>query len=190
MSLDITFTLTDEDLEHFQEIVDRAKMAMEDGTDATEIENAAQKMIDEARKTEPPDFISSRLFKLETVINMVRDEEWRLNEEERARIRGALVYFTNPEDLIPDHIPGIGFLDDAIYVELILRELKNEIDHYEEFCIFRSNEERKRADKGEDPQVGREEWLKDKRDALHARMRRYRRRRMGGDLMAGWRFRW
>lgn len=189
MSLDITFTLSDEDLEHFQEIVDRAKMAMEDDQDPGQIEAAAQKMIDEARQRDVPEFIASRLFKLETVINMVRDEEWKLNDEERARIRGALIYFTNPEDLIPDNIPGLGFLDDAIYVELILRELKNEIDHYEEFCIFRSNEERKRADKGQDPQVDREEWLKDKRAQLHARMRRYRRRRMG-DMTSSWRFRW
>lgn len=190
MALDITFTLSDEDLEHFQEIVDRAKMAMEDGKESGQIETAAQKMIDEARaRGDLPDFISSRLFKLETVINMVRDEEWKLNEEERARIRGALVYFTNPQDLIPDNIPGIGFLDDAIYVELILRELKNEIEHYEEFCVFRSNEERKRLEQGQDPHIDREDWLKDKRAQLHARMRRYRRKRLGDPTLT-WRFRW
>lgn len=190
MALDITFTLSDEDLEHFQEIVDRAKMAMEDDKESGQIETAAQQMIDEARaRGDLPDFISSRLFKLETVINMVRDEEWKLNEEERARIRGALVYFTNPQDLIPDSIPGLGFLDDAIYVELILRELKNEIEHYEEFCIFRSNEERKRLEQGQDPHTDREDWLKDKRAQLHARMRRYRRKRLGDATMT-WRFRW
>ena len=173
MSLDITFTLTDEDLEHFQEIVDRAKMAMEDGTDASEIENAAQKMIDEARKVEPPDFISSRLFKLETVINMVRDEEWRLDEEERARIRGALVYFTNPEDLIPDHIPGLGFLDDAIMIELVARELKHELEAYRDFCTFR---ERNPASKPRSPDATREAWLEERRKELQSRMRRRRKR--------------
>ena len=30
-------------------------------------------------------------------------------------ILGALVYFCDPEDLIPDNIPGLGYLDDAIY---------------------------------------------------------------------------
>jgi uncharacterized membrane protein YkvA (DUF1232 family) len=120
---------------------------------------------------------------------MVTDEEWRLSEEERNRIRGALIYFTNPEDLIPDHIPGLGYLDDAIYVELIIRELKNEIDHYEEFCLFRSNEERKQIAEGKDPHVDRELWLAEKRSALHSRMRRYRRRRMGEDSTS-WRFRW
>ena len=189
MPLDITFSLSDEDLEHFQEIVDRAKLAIGEAQQHPQVEAAARKMIEDARGAQLPDFIATRLFKLETVINMVSDEEWRLSDEERNRIRGALVYFTNPEDLIPDHIPGLGYLDDAIYVELIIRELKNEIDHYEEFCLFRSNEERKRIAEGEDPHVNREAWLADKRAALHSRMRRYRRRRMGEDF-AGWRFRW
>lgn len=189
MALDITFTLSDEDLEHFQEIVDRAKLAIGADQHDTQVEAAARKMIEGAKSADLPDFIAKRLFKLETVINMVSDEEWRLSDEERNRIRGALVYFTNPDDLIPDHIPGLGYLDDAIYVELIIRELKNEIDHYEEFCLFRSNEERKRIAEGQDPHVDREEWLAEKRAALHARMRRYRRRRMGEESSA-WRFRW
>ena len=41
-----------------------------------------------------PDFIADRLVKLETVINMASDEEWRLTDEERNRVLGALVYFT------------------------------------------------------------------------------------------------
>ena len=189
MPLDITFTLSDEDLEHFQEIVDRAKVAMGEEQDNQQVEAAARKMIEDAKGAQLPDFIAKRLFKLETVINMVSDEEWQLSEEERDQIRGALIYFTNPEDLIPDHIPGLGYLDDAIYVELIIRELKNEIDHYEEFCLFRANEERRRISEGMDPHVDREEWLSEKRAALHSRMRRARQRRLGNGG-SGWRFRW
>ncbi len=189
MPLDITFTLSDEDLEHFQEIVDRAKGAIADEQENEQVEAAARKMIEDAKSAQLPDFIAKRLFKLETVINMVSDEEWQLTDEERNRIRGALVYFTDPEDLIPDHIPGLGYLDDAIYVELIIRELKNEIDHYEEFCLFRANEERKRIGEGKDPHVDREAWLSEKRAQLHSRMRRARRRRLG-DEGSGWRFRW
>ncbi len=189
MPLDITFTLSDEDLDHFQEIVDRAKVAIGDEQDNQQVEAAARKMIEDAKGAQLPDFIAKRLFKLETVINMVSDEEWQLSDEERNRIRGALVYFTDPDDLIPDHIPGLGYLDDAIYVELIIRELKNEIDHYEEFCLFRANEERKRISEGKDPHVDREAWLSEKRAQLHSRMRRFRRRRMGDDV-GSWRFRW
>lgn len=188
MPLDVTFTLSDQDLDHFQQIVDRAKSAMGERQSPAEIEKAARKMIDEARAASMPDFIASRLEKLDTVINMAADKEWQLSEEERSRVLGALAYFTDPEDLIPDNIPGLGFLDDAIYVELVIRTLKAEIESYEEFCAFRAAEETRRAERGQDPHVQREEWLADKRATLHTRMRK---RRRGGDSgRAGWTFRW
>ena len=189
MPLDITFTLSDSDLNHFQVIVDKAKTAMESDENAINIEAAARQLITDAKSTDLPSFIDERLSKLAVVIDMVGDEEWQLSDEERRRIIGALVYFCDPEDLIPDHIPGLGFLDDAIYVELVIRELKAEIESYEEFVAFRSAEEKRRADAGEDTKVGREEWLADKRAALHARMRK--RRRSGGSASGGgWRLRW
>jgi uncharacterized membrane protein YkvA (DUF1232 family) len=188
MPLDITFTLSDTDLDHFQTIVDKAKSAMESDETAANIEAAARQLITDARSSDLPSFISDRLEKLEVIIDMVRDEEWQLSEEERRRVLGALVYFCDPEDLIPDHIPGLGFLDDAIYVELIIRELKAEIDSYEEFVQFRAAEEKRRADEGLDTKVGREEWLADKRAALHTRMRKRRSSGMSGG--GGWRLRW
>lgn len=188
MPLDITFTLSDSDLDHFQSIVDKAKSAMENDEHAVNIEAAARQLISDAKSSELPGFIADRLAKLETVIDMIGDEEWRLSEEERRRVLGALMYFCDPEDLIPDHVPGLGFLDDAIYVEIVIRELKAEIDSYEEFTGFRAAEEKRRADRGEDTRVGREEWLADKRAALHSKMRKRRRAILSEG--SGWRLRW
>ena len=188
MPLDITFTLSDSDLNHFQAIVDKSKTAMESDENAVNIEAAARQLINDAKSSDLPAFIDDRLSQLQIVIDMVGDEEWQLSEEERRRVLGALVYFCDPEDLIPDHIPGLGFLDDAIYVELVIRELKAEIESYEEFVEYRAAEEKRRAEAGEDTKVGREEWLADKRAALHARMRKRRgSKRSGG---SGWRLRW
>ena len=187
MPLDITFTLSDQDLDHFQGIVNKAKSAMEGEHTAEAIEAAAKQLIDDARSGELPDFIGERLEKLETIINMVGDEEWQLSDEDRSRVLGALVYFCDPEDLIPDHIPGLGFLDDAIYVEIVIRELRAEIDSYEEFCTYRKTEEARREAAGKDPHVGREEWLADKRAALHSRMRKRRSSHSSG---SGWRLNW
>jgi uncharacterized membrane protein YkvA (DUF1232 family) len=68
--------------------------------------------------------------------------------------------------MIPDRLPGIGNLDDAIMVELIAQELKHEIKAYEDFCEFRKTRpESKDVDK-----------LETRRKALQARMRRRSRR--------------
>ena len=64
---------------------------------------------------------------------MIRDEEWQLSDDERNSIRSALYYFVDTEDVIPDHIPGIGFLDDALYAEIVIQELRMEIRMYQEF---------------------------------------------------------
>jgi uncharacterized membrane protein YkvA (DUF1232 family) len=183
MPLDITFTLSDSDLEHFQRIVDKSKSAVESHSEE-EIETAARKLISDARAGELPNYIAERLGKLDVIINMAADEEWQLDDEERSRILGALVYFCNPEDLIPDTVPGLGYLDDAIYIEIIIRELKSEIGYYEEFSSFREKEEVRRKEQGLDSHVDREAWLADKRAALHTKMRKSR------GLRKGWRLHW
>jgi len=184
MPLEISFTLSDSDLNHFQNCVDKGKSALEESHDGDAIEAAARQLIKDARTGDLPEFIGDRIVKLEVIMNMISDAEWQLAEDDRTRVLGALVYFCNPEDLIPDHIPGLGFLDDAIYVELVIRELRNEIESYEEFSEYRVAEEARRQKNGLNPHVEREEWLADKRATLHARMRK---RRTGRSDTKSWR---
>ena len=176
MPLDVTFTLTDSDLEHFQAIIDKAREAAGVTLSRGEIENQARSLISEARSGDLPEFIAERVEQLNIVLSMINDEEWRLTDEEIEAVLNALAYFSEAEDLIPDSIPGLGFLDDAIYVEIVLKELANEISLYTEFCTFRKAEETRLKARGQDIKVGREEWLADKRAALHAKMRKRRRR--------------
>jgi uncharacterized membrane protein YkvA (DUF1232 family) len=186
MPLDITFTLSDDDLARFQAIVDKARTTVEDDVAAQNIEQAARELLRETQKTELPEFIATRMARLSVVIDMINDREWNLSEQERRHVLSALAYLCDPEDLIPDHIPGLGFLDDAIYAEIVLGELRNEISLYEEFCAFRDAEEANRKARGEDVRIGREEWLADKRAALHAKMRK---RRVAEGGTSRWRMR-
>lgn len=186
MPLDIVITLSDEDLEKFQQSVDKGQVAVADAETAVKIEQAAGELIDKARSSDLPAFISERISKLQILLNMVTDDEWQLSEKERTSIIGALYYFVDPEDIIPDHIPGIGLLDDAMYAEIVIKELKIEIKMYQEFCQFRIAEENRRRNKGQDTHVGREDWIADKRAVLHSRMRERRTLRTGG---RGWRMR-
>ena len=189
MSIDITFTLHNEDLKRFEDVILKAKETLETEQGAQQVEIAAMKMLKEARATNLPRFIEERFAKLELLINMVSDAEWELEDKERKTILSSLAYFCDAEDLIPDHLPAIGFLDDAIYIEIIAQELSAEISSYEEFFTYRVAEENRRKNKGLDTTVGREDWLADKRSVLHSRMRSRRSRRSGGSSGAGWRTR-
>ncbi len=106
------------------------------------------------------------------MIKMISDIEWRLPHTETTRVLNALAYFAEPDDLIPDSIPGIGFVDDAIMIELVVRELRHEIEAYGDFCQFREEVTENEAH----AEISREAWLDQRRDELHSRMRRRRKR--------------
>ena len=45
-------------------------------------------------------------------------------------IAGTLLYVFLPVDVIPDFIPGIGYIDDAAMIALCIKMLKSDIDKY------------------------------------------------------------
>jgi len=65
MSIDITFTLSNDDLKRFEDIVSRAKDALENDENAKQVEDAARQMVEQARAVDLPTFIEERLMKLE-----------------------------------------------------------------------------------------------------------------------------
>jgi uncharacterized membrane protein YkvA (DUF1232 family) len=171
MSLRITFDLSDSDLDHFRDVM-KAAIAASTETDSQKITDTARALLDQVKESDAPEFIVDRLGSLDSLINMVHDEGWALPEEEQKRVLSALAYFSDPDDLIPDEIPGLGFLDDAIMIELVVRELRNEIDAYHDFCVYRTAEGTRQGKTAEELERG--DWLAQRRKQLHARMRRRR----------------
>jgi len=45
----------------------------------------------------------------------------------------AIAYFVSPLDLIPDFLPGVGYLDDAMIVRFVYRAVKAELDRFMEW---------------------------------------------------------
>ncbi len=171
MAFEIKFELQDSDLDYFREVMRKALA----GAEKLEEDHILQKAGELAGQVqgEAPEFVRTRLQKLETLIAMIKDDEWAIPDEERRDVLGALAYFSDPLDLVPDHIPVLGFLDDAIMIELVVDELASDIEAFEEFCEYRVREESRRRDET----ITREEWLEDKRRELHSRMRTRRKSR-------------
>jgi len=176
MAISLNFELNDRDLEHFHGAMEAAKKAAADKTPA-EVIDCSAKLLADAQKVHIPDFIKDRLLHLDDMIAMVRDEGWALPEEDRQRVLSALVYFCDPKDVIPDSVEVLGFLDDAIMIELCVRELKHELDAYDDFCDYRQHEAVRRN--LEPQQVGRADWLDSRREELIDRMHSRRERDFG-----------
>jgi len=170
MSMKISFELTDRDLRFFRKALKLSREAVRDAEES-EIIDAIRDVLDTIRKSEPlPDFVGERIPQLESLISMLTDDDWQLPEIDRERLLATFVYFADPEDILPDDIPVIGYLDDVIIIELAVRELKHVREAYEDFCNFRDDFDRSQGNKV-DPVIRRDR-LDRRRQQLHQRMRR------------------
>jgi uncharacterized membrane protein YkvA (DUF1232 family) len=168
MTFKLTIELSDRDLRHFRRELQRAHAAVRSADDE-DILAAAADLVATLHKAELPDFIAERLQKLAVLQAMLTDAEWPLGESERNPALAALAYVCDPEDIIPDDVPGIGLLDDAVMIELVFRELTHEIAAYEDFCAWR-----KALPKRPKDAAARTTKLERRRDQLMKRMRRRR----------------
>lgn len=183
MSISLTIDLNDRDLEHFTKAMESARKAAE-GRSTEDIISCSGTLLADAQKVHVPDFILERLLRLDDMIAMVRDEGWSLPEADRARVLAALVYFCDPKDVIPDNVEVLGFLDDAIMIELCVRELKHELDAYDDFCDFRQREAERRG--CQPAEVGHPDWLNARREELLDRMHTRRARDGEGEFGTGY----
>lgn len=176
MGLGISFELSDEDLHLLGKRMEES-MTSATSASAEDILAGAHQVLSASEQLPMPEFMRERQQVLQRLVDMVEDTSWNLPNVERLRVISALAYFVLAEDLIPDDIPGLGFLDDAIMIELVARELKHELEAYLDFCQFRDQQQ---AEQG-DPEVSRSSWLAKKRETLMSRMEK--RRKAGG---LGW----
>ncbi|HVC18336.1 MAG TPA: YkvA family protein [Rhodanobacter sp.] len=173
MSMDISITLSDSDLALF---VDGMKSAQKkvDNLDAVSIVGAARKLLEDTRCKELPDFVATRLKHLETMIAMVEDAGFGLPAADRDNVLAALTYFASPDDLVPDSVPVLGLLDDAIMIELCALELRHEIEAYNDFRKWRDNEASRRSLNTAELMLTRVDWAEARRVETIERMHRQR----------------
>jgi uncharacterized membrane protein YkvA (DUF1232 family) len=137
----ITLDLSEADVRYFRsclKTVRKGTLALDESV----VLKAAGDLMAQVAAAAAPDYVRERIEKLSVLVRMLEDQRWQLTGRDRARVLNVLAYFVDPDDLIPDRIPGLGYLDDAIMVELVLQELCREIEAYDKFCEFHAHVDR------------------------------------------------
>ena len=162
-SFRVTFSLDESDVAYFRRLYQTAKRnAPVD--DPKRILDRVRTTIESVRsRPRGPKFVEDTIEILETLIQMHEDEDYQLPKSVAARVVAALGYFADPEDIIPDHVPALGFLDDAIMVKFVEQELRDELRAYRKFRKFRSGAEQR-------------PWTRVARERLPRRLEDYRRK--------------
>jgi uncharacterized membrane protein YkvA (DUF1232 family) len=108
------------------------------------VENVLEHEKEIDRKLESQQALKSLLERAKLLLSMVRDYATGRYREVPYWVIGAaafaLLYVLSPVDLIPDLIPGIGYLDDAAVVALCLKMIETEFAKYREWKRMREVE--------------------------------------------------
>ncbi|MGD9264944.1 MAG: DUF1232 domain-containing protein [Lysobacterales bacterium] len=164
MSLEIVVKLNEQDLEHFRSAMRKIYSAKSDLDDETII-NHARETIREIRLSDAPEYIQKRIGNLEALIGLLTNSYWKIPPGDRPRVLEALAYFTEVHDLIPDELPGLGYLDDAFMIDIACQDFKDELEAYRDFCVHRVVEEQQN---GRDiSKAEAEEWLEHRRKQVN-----------------------
>lgn len=173
MSLDIHVTMNEASLAPFRAAWEGAMAAPVMG-DPSGLLRAAQEHHSQISQRDIAPFLRGHLAAMDEVIRFLADARWQAEDAMRHDLQGALAYFVDARDLIPDDESQFGLLDDAIVLELALSGHVHEWKAWREFDQFR------RA-YPQFAELDRREWMQVRQEELGAALRHRRRvQRDGG----------
>ncbi len=142
-SFKIVFELDEEDVKHFRSLFRKARRnaAKLDPDDVIGEGKALVKKIRGSKKVPP--FVLAAIEPLEDLIGLLEDKDYGVPAGTRKEILAALAYFSDPADLIPDSIPALGYLDDAIMTRFLEEQFDAELWGYRKFRTFRERAEQR-----------------------------------------------
>ena len=128
----ITVDIDDQVKEHFNNFIEKHGIDV----DPDDIAQAKKEII-EIRATNADGYILSQVNNLEAMMAMVEDQTWKIKKVNMEKINATIKYFVDEDDVIPDNIPGIGYLDDCIIIDSTMDEVCDELMEFEDFCRIR-----------------------------------------------------
>ncbi len=143
--------------------------------DVDAIACAARKLTSQFSGMRRAPCIRLRLRALRALRAMSSEAAWELDPAKQRQIALIANYAANEDRLVPDDVPVIGGLDDAVLVELAWPSLQFDLDDYLDFRRLRAEEAAMRGVHPHALRFDREDWIEAK-FAEHAWQAHVRRR--------------
>jgi hypothetical protein len=112
-----------------------------------------------------PSAVREPLAVIPSLARLLSDPLWRPGPAAREQFAGALAYFVDPLDLIPDEDSHFGYLDDALVLKLALAEERHEWFAWCDYSDYR-------AAHPDEPGLDRDAWMLRRRERLERELRR------------------
>lgn len=92
-------------------------------------------------EAEAHDVLDRRLRRLDDLRALLADSDWDADAAMQERLRKLFAYIDRDDDLIADHEPLLGLLDDVLLIELAWPAFAQEAEEYRDFCSYRNDEQ-------------------------------------------------
>ena len=138
MTLTVQIELCEEDVARLRRMIHEAHEVSK-ALSRSEVVDASTRLLRRLRRQETPGFVLERLGVLETLTEMAEDTTWQRSKDTDRKVLDMLVGFCEPVRLLRDSPRGPSYLDDALVIELIRREMRRELRDYRSHRDRRAN---------------------------------------------------
>ena len=122
MNISKIFQLTEEDKAEYKLLIDKIDL-----NDASKIINMLNSKLDTMTTSKSLNSIETDLIKYVSVLLNIYQTYPDLTDSIKRRIIFALSYFCDSNDDIPDVVPEIGYLDDAVVARWVIESVGQEL---------------------------------------------------------------
>ena len=170
------YCLTTRDVDRFNLLL--LRLGRDAPLDRDQVATAARELCDSNSLAVEPPSIWQRMRRVETASMMIDDPDWDGTDDAIDTARLVIDYVHGSDDLIPDWVPAVGRLDDAIVVETAWPRLALEMDRYLDFRQLRDLADGVRGSSASAGHFVRADWEQARREeaALIAHQRQVRER--------------
>ena len=122
MNISKIFQLTEEDKVEYQLLIDKIDL-----NDASKVIDMLNSKLDTMTTSKSLNSIETDLIKYVSVLLNIYQTYPDLTDSIKRRILFALSYFCDSNDDIPDVVPEIGYLDDAVVARWVIESIGREL---------------------------------------------------------------